>query len=121
MRTGAECPVMPVGTAVKEVLFAITKARAGGAVITDRDGRVAGFFADGDLRRGMEQHPDILTRPVDGFMTQNPKVIAAGSFALEALTLMKRHMIGELPVVDAARRPAGMLALKDLIAIGLLA
>ncbi|MFH1707840.1 MAG: KpsF/GutQ family sugar-phosphate isomerase [Planctomycetota bacterium] len=121
MRTGADCPVMPAGTAVKEVLFAITKARAGGAMITDRDGRVAGFFADGDLRRGMETHADILTRPVDGFMTKNPKVIAAGSFALEALTLMKRHMIGELPVVDADRRPAGMLALKDLIAIGLLA
>ena len=120
MRTGDECPVLTVDALVKDVLFAITRARAGGAIIVDAKGAVSGFFADGDLRRGIEQHDDILSRPVEDFMTRDPKTIQSGAFALEALAVLKAHMIGDLPVVDANSTPVGIVALKDLISIGLL-
>jgi len=120
MRTGDECPILPADSKVKEVLMAITKAHAGAAVLIDGKGLVTGFFADGDLRRAVERSTDVLEKDIEEFMTHNPKTVLSGSFALEALALLKKYMIGDIPVVDKNSKPIGMISLKDLISLGLL-
>ncbi|MDD5555954.1 MAG: KpsF/GutQ family sugar-phosphate isomerase [bacterium] len=123
MRTGRANPIVREETKIKDVLLAITRARAGAAAVVDRRGRLAGIFTDGDLRRAIETGTDIAARPIRACMIRNPLTIAPDRLAVEALRVMrgmnpKRRKVDELPVVDARGRPVGMLDVVDLIGIG---
>ena len=120
MRTGSRCPVMPETRPVKEVILAISGARAGSAILTDGDGKLSGVFTDGDLRRHLNHSSAIVDLPVKELMTQNPKYAQEEMAALEAVGILKKHMIGELPVVNGEMKPVGLIDLKDLVNIGLL-
>ena len=118
MRTGAANPVKPQTARVKEVLLAITKARAGCASIVDRRGRLVGIFTDGDLRRHIDSTPNLAQATVHDVMTRNPKVINADRLAAEALRVLREYRIDELVVVDGRRRPVGLLDVQDLLKAG---
>lgn len=122
MRKGNEIVVLPETVSVKDCLFAITRAasRAGAAVLVDTNGKLAGIFTDGDLRRGLEKDPGALSRPVKDVMTKSPKHTTENAFAMEALKILRDLKIGELPVLNEAGAPVGVLSVKDLISIGLL-
>ncbi len=120
MRKEEECPILPLASKVKDVLFAITAAKAGGAIITGDDGTLCGFFSDGDLRRGIEKYGDVMEHDIEEFMTRDPRTVTSGAFAMEALAVLKKYMIGEIPVVGSDGKPLGLLSLKDLISIGLI-
>lgn len=122
MRTGRSNPIVREGTRVKDVLLAITRARAGAATVIGAGGRLAGIFTDGDLRRALETGADIASRRIADFMIRTPITIAPGRLAVEALRVMrgenpKGRKLDELPVVDAKGRPVGMLDVVDLIGI----
>jgi arabinose-5-phosphate isomerase len=119
MRTGSANPVMPGHAKVKDVLLAITRARAGCASIVDRRGRLAGIFTDGDLRRHLDRTPNLATVEVSRVMTVNPKTIEDERLAEEAMRILREYKIDELVVVDARRRPIGLLDVQDLLKAGL--
>ncbi len=119
MRTGAGNPVVDKDSSVKEVLLAITEARAGAASIVNDEGILVGVFTDGDLRRHLEQDPDLTRKRVAQVMTRTPKTIIKDRLAAEAFKILKEHKIDELPVVDEADRPIGMLDVQDLLKAGL--
>ena len=119
MRTGRSNPVVKATDSVKKVLFAITQARAGSASVIDSRGRLAGIFTDGDLRRHLKEDPQILSRKVSQVMTKNPKALAGGHLAVEALKLLKRYRIDEIPIADRRGRPVGLLDIQDLLKAGL--
>jgi len=118
MRTGSDNPIVPQRAPVKDVLLAITKARAGCASVVDPRGRLVGIFTDGDLRRHIEQTPNLMDAPVHQVMTKHPKTIQADHLAAEALRLLREHRIDELVVLDARRRPVGLLDVQDLLKAG---
>ncbi len=122
MRKGEEVVILPETATVRDCLFAITKAasRAGAAVLVDGNGKLAGIFTDGDLRRGLEKDPDALVKPVKAVMTRSPRSTTENAFAMEALKILRDLKIGELPVLNDAGKPVGVLSVKDLISIGLL-
>jgi arabinose-5-phosphate isomerase len=120
MRADERCPRVTPETPVLEVLTAMTRPRAGAACVVDRDGRLLGFFTDGDFRRHYSQgHMDASSAPVEKYMTRDPLTIAPDKLATEALALMRERQFDELPVVDAGGRLAGMLDVQDLLAAGL--
>ena len=119
MRTDDRLAVVPDTQLVRDVLFAITKAGAGAAVVVDKDGRVAGLITDGDVRRHMLADEACLSRAAAEIMTRNPHVIAPDQFATEGLRILELFKIGEIPVLDSDRRPVGMLMLKDLFRAGI--
>lgn len=119
MRTGQEHPVVRDCLRVNEVLLAITKARAGCASVVDARGRLCGVFTDGDLRRHLDAMDYLARRPVRQVMTRHPKTIGPDRLAFEALRLLQEHRIDELVVVDARRRPVGLLDVQDLLKAGL--
>ncbi|MBI5367390.1 MAG: KpsF/GutQ family sugar-phosphate isomerase [Planctomycetes bacterium] len=119
MRTGERNPVVALDQTVQQVLFAVTRARAGAISVVDPAGRLAGVFTDGDLRRHLESTTDLLRRPVSEVMTRTPVTIRPERLASEALRLLKERRIDELPVVDEAGRPVGMLDVQDLLEVGL--
>lgn len=119
MRTREANPIVRERARVKEVLLAITKARAGSASVVDARGRLLGIFTDGDLRRHLDSAGTLTARPVREVMTRNPKTIGADRLAAEALRLLREHHIDELVVVDGKRRPVGLLDVQDLLKAGL--
>lgn len=119
MRKGGENPVVEEKTRIKDVILRITTAHAGAASVVDREGRLSGFFTDGDLRRNIKAHPDILDLPVGMVMTRNPLIVKEKQLAVEALNLLGDRKIDELPVVNQAGEPVGMLDVQDLLNAGI--
>ncbi len=119
MRKGAANPVMKENALVKDVLLAITVARAGSASIVNKKGVLVGIFTDGDLRRHLEEDPNLSMRKIKEVMTKDPAVIEKEKLAAEALGLLQSKKIDEVPVVDPAGRPVGLLDVQDLLKAGL--
>jgi len=119
MRKGFSSPLVREGTLVKDVLLAITKARAGSACVVDKNKKLVGIFTDGDLRRHVEKTPNIVTKKVKDVMTKNPVVIKKNRLAAEALGILRSKKIDEIPVVDDKNRPIGLVDVQDLLKAGL--
>ena len=119
MRKGEANPVVNEDKKISEVLFKITKARAGSASIINKRGILVGIFTDGDLRRHLEYDANLSKRKVKEVMTRNPAAISPEKLAVEALRILEEKKIDELPVVDKDRRPVGMLDVQDLLRAGL--
>jgi arabinose-5-phosphate isomerase len=118
MRTRQAHPVVRDTARVKQVLVAITKARAGSASIVDGRGRLIGIFTDGDLRRHLDSTPNLPQQRVRDVMTPHPKAIEADRLAAEALRLLREYKIDELVVIDSRQRPVGLLDVQDLLKAG---
>ncbi len=118
MRAGPDVRLAPCGDTVRAV-FAQTRRRGrrtGAVMLTDDDGRLCGLFTDSDLARLFEQRrDDALDRPIREVMTPSPVTVPLGTRALDAVELLRRRKISELPVVDGDGRPAGLLDITDLI------
>lgn len=118
MGKGAEMPVTRDCALISDALFDITSKGYGATVIVDEDGRLAGIFTDGDLRRFMERRgPQSFDMPVSAAMTAGPRTITADKLAQEALRLLERYEISVL-VVTEGEKPIGILHLHDILKAG---
>ena len=118
MRKGKDNPVVPETMKLKDVLYKITKARAGSATVVGPSGKLAGIFTDGDLRRWLRKGVKILDARVKDVMTAKPVTVRADTRASDALEILRARRIDELPVVDKKGRPAGLLDVQDLLKAG---
>jgi arabinose-5-phosphate isomerase len=115
MRRGDRLAVAPDTALTQEAILAMTKAKSGSiALISPRTGRLTGILTDGDFRRGALAGPDVLRRPVAQLMTRRPRTVRDDALGVEALRLFTAHKIDDLIVVDAARRPVGLIDGQDL-------
>ncbi len=114
MRAGDAVPRIPAGAAVTDALFEITGKGLGMTAVVDPDGRVAGLFTDGDLRRALARKVDLAAARVDDVMTLRPRCIGPQRLAVEAVEEMERHRINGLLVVDDAGNLVGALNMHDL-------
>ena len=90
-------------------------------ILVDGSGCLSGIFTDGDLRRLLTNDPaNALSRPVRDVMGRTPKHIRNDQLASEAMAIMQKHRIDELPVVDADRRPVGLIDVQDLVVLRML-
>jgi arabinose-5-phosphate isomerase len=98
MRT-ADLPIVKPTASVGESLVTITQGRLGLALVMSGD-RLVGLVTDGDLRRAMQRHGDLLSLPVSEIMTLNPVTI------------------DENTVLDDAHKRMQQMKLKALVAVG---
>ncbi len=119
MRKEKKVPLVRENTPIKKVLVKITQARSGAACVVDNKGRLLGIFTDGDLRRNIEKHPNLLQMHVRQVMTKNPKCVNKDTLAVEASSILEEHKIDEVPVVDFKGRVVGMLDVQDLLEAGI--
>ncbi|MDD5077492.1 MAG: KpsF/GutQ family sugar-phosphate isomerase [Candidatus Omnitrophica bacterium] len=120
MRQGVSCAVVRQDKLVAEVMLAITHARAGSAIVVDKNGKLEGIFTDGDLRRHLASDKDLTARLIKDVMTKNPTVVDKDMLAAEAMRILQAKKIDEVPVVDRFRRPVGLLDVQDLLKAGLI-
>jgi arabinose-5-phosphate isomerase len=120
MRRQEELRMAPATESVRTV-FARSRLRGrrtGAVMLLDQGGRLCGLFTDSDLARLIEARRDsALDRPIAEVMTAEPLTVSASARVLEAVEILKRHKISELPVVDDDGRPVGMIDITDLIGI----
>ncbi|MFQ5862105.1 MAG: SIS domain-containing protein [Candidatus Brocadiales bacterium] len=120
MRTGDSNPVTSESTPVIEALktMTYTRGRPGAVSVVDSNGRLCGFFTDGDLRRYLQMGQDFLKRPINEVMTKEPKTAKTGSLAANVYRVLREYKIDQLPVVDDRGVPVGILDVQDLLDVG---
>lgn len=114
MRTGDRLATAPVDARVRDAVLAMTRARAGAVAVVHPDGRLAGIFTDGDLRRHLEDEGRLTERPLRDVMTPNPIRLRSDRLAVDVLAIFERYNIDDVVVVDADDRVVGMVDLQDL-------
>jgi arabinose-5-phosphate isomerase len=121
MHGGDRLPRVPADATLKQAILEMSQKGLGMTAIVDADGRLAGLFTDGDLRRTLEKHDDIRALKVADVMTRNPRTIGPGRLAAEAAQIMQAHHVsGRLLVVDEAGRLVGALHVDDLLRAGVI-
>ena len=117
MATGEEVPTLPESATIADAIFEITRKRYGGAAVVDKDGRIAGVFTDGDLRRALSK-ADVTAKVAD-HMTRSPVVVDPHLLATEALRVMNdRPRPITLVFVCEGDRLVGAVEMHDLLRSG---
>jgi arabinose-5-phosphate isomerase len=118
MHSGDELPRVGRDATLKAALFEITRKGLGMTAVVEADGKVAGLFTDGDLRRALEHVIDLQQAKIADLMTPNPKTIRADELAVAAVEKMDTLKINGLLVVDADHLLVGALNMHDLLKAG---
>jgi arabinose-5-phosphate isomerase len=120
MHTGEDLPKVQRGTLLRDALMEMTHKGLGMTAVVEADGRLAGIFTDGDLRRTLDRSIDIRKAAIDEVMTLHGKTARPEMLAAEALKIMEDHKIGALIVVDKNDHPIGAFNLQDLLRAGVM-
>ena len=122
MHTGEAVPKVSVDTLIKDAIYEISSKKMGVTAVLDPAGKLLGVISDGDLRRWMERTEktgeNLLVKKAGDIMTHDPKVIAKDALAAEAMAIMENSSITCLMILDAERRPEGVIHLHDLLKAG---
>lgn len=111
-----QCPLVPGDTPLREALHEMTRIRLGCLVSEVSKGEF-GIFTDGDLRRALEAHEDVLERPLKEFLKVHPVTASLDELAQQALQSMESHKITQLIVLNEEGDYAGVLHIHDLLEI----
>ena len=120
MHAGADLPQVGEDTLVSDALLEMSRKGLGMTSVLAADGRLAGIFTDGDLRRALDRGIDVRTTLIATVMTRGGRTARAPMLAAEALKIMEEHKINALVVIDDERRPIGALNMGDLLRAGVL-
>ncbi len=113
--TGADIPLVTTTATVSEMILEMTGKRLGCVLMKDEEGRPAGIFTDGDLRRLMEKNKDPFRLTAGDVMIKNFKGISQDAILDAALALMEKHAITQLPTLDREKRLVGVIHLHDIL------
>lgn len=121
MRQPSHAVMVRPSTRVAEALSEMSRPgrpRTGTILVTEEDGRLAGVFTDGDLRRRFVDDRGALDGPIAAVMTRTPRTARPGELLADAYKRIKEMKINELPVLDPAGRVVGLLHVQDVVEWG---
>ncbi|NOX25976.1 MAG: KpsF/GutQ family sugar-phosphate isomerase [Deltaproteobacteria bacterium] len=118
MITGGQVPAIAGTASLRAAINVLNDKNMGAVLIVSPTRQIIGILTDGDIRRIMVKSPGVFEMPVEEVMTTSPKTITADSLAADALSIMQRHEVTVLPVVDEQRTLIGILHLHDLLGKG---
>ena len=119
MHKGDGVPRVDRDTAMKDVIYEMSRKGLGITTVQDEAGRLIGVITDGDLRRLMEADPNPLHHTAAEVVKAGGVTIEPGALATAALTVLEKRRITSLVVADGERRVLGILHLHDLWGVGL--
>ena len=120
MRRGDELRIAPASSTVRDVFITLAKPgrRTGAVMLVDAGGQLAGLCTDSDLARLLQTHHDFpLDRPISDVMTKNPLSTTPATRLIDVVEVLSVHKISELPVVDEAGCPIGLIDITDVIGL----
>ncbi len=119
MHGGDEVPRVGPGTAMKDVIYEMSRKGLGVTTVQDEAGHLLGVITDGDLRRLMEREENPLHRTAAEVMHRGGVTIGPDELATSALRVLEDRRITSLMVTDDEGRVAGVLHIHDLWGVGL--
>ena len=117
MHGGDAAPRVALTTIMPDVIHEMSSKRFGMTCIVGADGRLAGVFTDGDLRRLMMTRPPNAVFALsagEAMTSSSPLTITRDMLAVEALRIMETHKVTAVVVVDAGGQIEGVVHLHDL-------
>lgn len=118
MLTGTQVPLVTIEASTEEAVAELNDKSLGAVVVIGDNYQLEGIITDGDLRRCVASNLDLKNTRAEEAMTSDPITIGGDIQAVDALSIMQRHEVTILPVVDADRRLVGILHLHDLLGKG---
>ncbi len=118
MQTGDEIPLVSSSASISDALLEMSSKGLGMTGIIDDNGKLAGVYTDGDLRRTLDQGLSIPDTAIADVMSTGCKTTMAHTLAVEALNLMDDNSINALIVVDENNTPVGALNMHSLLKAG---
>jgi arabinose-5-phosphate isomerase len=119
MHAGDEVPRVATDTAMKDVIYEMSRKGLGLTTVQDDKGMLLGLITDGDLRRLMEREPDPMSRTAGEVMHHGGVCIHPDELATAALRLLEEKRITSLMVCDGEAPVLGVLHVHDLWGVGL--
>jgi arabinose-5-phosphate isomerase len=114
-----EKPAVAPTTSIHDAIYEISTKRLGATAVVDSDKKLIGIITDGDLRRMITNDIDLKTATAQDVMTPNPRHAVKGDLAVDALTLMRKHNITQIPVLDKDGIYLGIVHVHDLLKEGI--
>jgi len=114
MRTGGTVARVPVTATITQAIMAMTAAKSGAALVADGDGKLAGIFTDGDLRRQLSKGENLMQSPISDYMTRTPISVQSDALAVDVLRVFEAYKIDDLPVVEPDGTLVGYVDIQDL-------
>ena len=114
-----ELPLVTAEITIGQMLELTSKTKRRGAVmVVDEQGKLAGIITDADLRRlFVTKNTDAFSVLVRDVMTAGCNYVSEDTLAAEGMAIFNKYRIDELPVVDQANRPVGMIDVQDIVSI----
>jgi CBS domain-containing protein len=101
---------------VQEAIERMLAHRQAGVLVIDADGRLMGIFTERDvLTRVAGQGRDPRNTALGAVMTRDPEALAPGDRVAYAVHSMSVAGYRTVPLVDAERRPLGVVTVSDVI------
>jgi IMP dehydrogenase len=101
---------LPPDAPVREALAVMERYHISGVPITEPDGRLVGILTNRDLR-----FVDDVEQAVGAVMTSSDLITApAGTTLEQAQSILHRHRVEKLPVVDEHGYLTGLITVKDI-------
>jgi len=107
-------PIITGDILMKEVIPVMTSGRLGMVIIVDKDQKVIGIITDGDLRRALNKHDNIMPLQARDIMTKGPKVIRKDILLYEAENLLRQNKMNALIVCDDNQKCIGVQMFHNL-------
>jgi arabinose-5-phosphate isomerase len=114
MQSGADIPMVSKDTLLIDSLLVMSEKALGMVLITE-NGKLAGIFTDGDLRRALESNTDFQKLTIEDVMTKDCKSIEPQEPALTAMKIMEKYSLNSMPVVDSNNNIVGAFNMNTLI------
>ena len=114
MQSGDDIPMVSKETLLIDSLLVMSE-KALGMVLIAEDGKLAGIFTDGDLRRTLESKMDFQKLTIEDVMTKDCKSIEPQQPALTAVQMMEKYSLNSMPVVDSKNNIVGAINMHTLI------
>lgn len=118
MHSGPALPIVHTDSSLLAALLEMSAKGLGMTAVVGPDGRLAGVFTDGDLRRAVAGGADLHAGCIADVMTRSPRTIADHELAATAVKRMEDARINGLLVVDDGGRLTGALNMHDLLRAG---
>ena len=119
MHTGDTIPSVLESVNLSDALLEMTKKGLGMTAIVDTDGKLAGIFTDGDLRRVLDHGiVNVHETKIVDVMTRDCKTTKPKQLAAETLHMMEEFKINSLIVVNDDNKPVGAMNMHDMLRAG---
>jgi CBS domain-containing protein len=112
----AEPICLPPTASVHDAVQAMLARHQAGVLVVGPGGRLIGIFTERDvLNRVVGQGLDVRETPLERVMTPNPEALTATQRVAYAIHCMSVAGYRTVPLVDADRRPVGVVTVSDVI------